>query len=285
VRLSDGGSAWTTDALFDSSVMLGFTFDASGNLFNNGDYNLETSTVNRIDTGTGAVAWTYRPPAGQFADVRVDGPADFALAVEGPELVAIDKQDGHQRWRVNVDPDGQYATWSPTVLASRDVLITGELTLQADENQMLRVSHSLVDQAGEIRWTLGPAPVLLTFNGSNPGRFVWEAAPGQLYSTSGGALARLDGAGQPAWIFDQYAFERAVAEVGDVVLAAGPPRSCWPCDESIYAIDKATGTLRWQMQGQFQSGMSLFTSDADRIYLRVPPTGMYEPWRTAAVWR
>ena len=38
------------------------------------------------------------------------------------------------------------------------------------------------------------------------------------------------------------------------------------------------------MQGQFQSSMSLFTSDADRIYLRVPLTGMYEPGRTAVVW-
>jgi hypothetical protein len=285
VRVSDGGSAWPADALFDSSQMLGFTSDASGNLFNNGDYFLQSSTVSRVDTVTGAIAWTYRPPAGQFADVRADGPADFALAVEGPELVAIDKQDGHQRWRVNVDPGGQYATWSPTVLASHDVLITGELTLQADENHMLRVSHSLVDPTGAIRWTIGPAPVLLTFNGSNPGRFVWEAAPGQLYSTSGSALAKLDSAGRPAWTFDQFAFERAVAEVGDVVLAAGPPRDCWPCDEGIYAIDKTTGKLRWQMQGQFQSGMSLFTSDADRLYLRVPPIGMYEPWRTAAIWR
>jgi hypothetical protein len=128
VRISDGGSAWPADALFDSSVLIGFTFDASGNLFNNTDFNLETSTVSRVDTATGAIAWTYRPPAGQFADVRVDGPADFALALEGPELIAIDKQDGHQRWRVNVDPDAQYATWYPTVLASGDVLITGELT-------------------------------------------------------------------------------------------------------------------------------------------------------------
>src|SRR5256885_6978482 len=55
------GSAWPADALFDSSVMIGFTFDASGNLFNNGDYNLETSTVSRVDTRTGAIAWTYRP--------------------------------------------------------------------------------------------------------------------------------------------------------------------------------------------------------------------------------
>lgn len=285
VRISDGVSAWSADALFDSSVLIGFTFDARGNLFNNTDFNLVSSTVSRVDTGTGALAWTYRPPAGQFADVRADGPQDFALALEGPELVALDKQDGHQRWRVNVDPSAQYATWYPTVLASGDVLITGELTLAADDNHMLRVSHSLVDQAGQIRWTIGPASVLLTFNGSNPGRFVWEAAPGQLYSTSGGAIAKLDAAGQPAWSFDQYAFERAVAEVGDVVLAAGPPRDCWPCDEGISAIDKATGKLRWQMQGQFQSGMSLFTSDADRIYLRVPPIGMYEPWRTAAVWR
>ena len=177
VRVSDGGNAWPADALFDSSQMLGFTFDASGNLFNNTDYFLQSSTVSRVDTGTGAIAWTYRPPAGQFADVRADGPADFALAVEGPELVAIDKQDGHQRWRVNVDRGAQYATWYPTVLASHDVLITGELTLQADENHMLRVSHSLVDQTGVIRWTIGPASVLLTFNGSNPGRFVWEGRP------------------------------------------------------------------------------------------------------------
>lgn len=285
VRISDGANAWPADALFDSSEMLGFTADGNGNLFNNTDYFLETSTVSRVDTATGAMAWTYRPPANQFADVRVDGSQDFALALEGPVLVAIDKQDGHQRWRVNVDPGAQYATWRPTVLASGDVLVTGALTLAADENQMLRVSHSLVDQAGAIRWTIGPASVLVTYNGSNPGRFVWEAAPGQLYSTSGGAIAKLDGTGQPVWTFAQYAFERAVAEVGDVVLAAGPPRNCWPCDEGIYAIDKSTGKLRWQMQGQFQSGMSLFTSDADRIYLRVPPIGMYEPWRTAAVWR
>jgi len=285
VRISDGGSAWPADALFDSTEMLGFTFDASGNLFNNTDYFLQSSTVSRIDTATGAIAWTYRPPAGQSADVRADGPADFALALEDRELVAIDKQDGHQRWRVNVDPGAQYANWYPTVLASRDVLITGQLTLQTDQNQMLRVSHSLVDQAGAIRWTMGPAPVLQTFNGSNPGRFVWEAAAGQLYSSSGGAIAKLNSAGQPVWTFDQYPLERAIGEVGDVVLAAGPPRSCWPCDENIYALDKATGKLRWQMQGQFQSGMSLFTSDADRIYLRVPPIGMYEPWRTAAVWR
>src|SRR4029077_7795514 len=99
VRISDGGSAWPADALFDSSVLIGFTFDASGNLFNNTDFNLERSTASRIDTGTGATAWTYRPPAGQFADVRADGPQDFALALEGSELVAIDKQDGHQRWR------------------------------------------------------------------------------------------------------------------------------------------------------------------------------------------
>ncbi|HEV8200015.1 MAG TPA: PQQ-binding-like beta-propeller repeat protein [Candidatus Polarisedimenticolia bacterium] len=285
VRLADGSAVWPQDALFTSSVMVGFTFDDQGNLFNNADPYLQSSTVSRVDPRTGSIVWTYRPPADQFADVRVDGAAGFALAREGRELLAIDKQDGHERWRANVDPNALYATWYPTLLASHDVLITGEVTLQADDNHMLRVGHSLVDQAGVVRWTVGPAPVLLTFNGSNRGQFVWEGAPGQLYSTSGGAIAKLDAAGQPMWTFDLYAFERAIGEVGDVVLAAGPPRNCWPCDEGVYAIDKASGKLRWQMQGQFQSGMSLFTSDADRIYLRVPPTGMYEPSRTAAVWR
>ena len=100
-------------------------------------------------------------------------------------------------------------------------------------------------------------------------------------------LARLDPTtGNRLWTSpDVISVDRVIGTDGDLVLVAGPPQSCCFQPEWVRAASKTDGQSRWTMSEQFPMGISLLTSDRDRIFLEAPPDGMYTPSTTVAIWK
>ena len=269
LRASDGQAQWT--AALVATDRLHFQFDAAGALFAL-DLSSQSPSVRRIDLARGSVAWTY--PLAVGGELITEGSAGFVVVRDGPNLLALDKATGTRLWTYPVQNDPSWQSWDVRFMRSGDLLVSQRSANEIPYSGMVAHTtlHTVVSAAGAARWSVGPHTAVLPVT-SGPRTFLWETPAGELYETTWGWLARLDPTtGNRLWTSsDVISVDRVIGTDGDLVLVAGPPQSCCFQPEWVRAASKTNGQSRWMMSEQFPMGISLLTSDRDRIFLDGAP--------------
>ena len=283
LRASDGQAQWT--AALDATDRLHFQFDAAGALFAL-DPSSQSPSVRRIDLARGSVAWTY--PLAVGGALITEGSAGFVVVRDGPNLLALDKATGTPLWTYPAQNDPSWQSWDVRFMRSGDLLVSQRSANEIPFSGTVAHAtlHTVVSAAGTARWSVGPHTAVLPVT-SGPRTFLWETPAGELYDTTWGWLSRLDPTtGNRLWTSpDVISVDRVIGTDGDLVLVAGPPQSCCFLPEWVRAASKTDGQSRWMMSEQFPMGISLLTSDRDRIFLAAPPDGKYTPSTTVAIWK
>ncbi len=197
-----------------------------------------------IDARTGEVRWESEAGAPIDAAPAVAGALVLA-ATRGGEFLAFDREDGAVRWRVRAGPElplawegmsGDLYTASPAVAGSVAVFGGGDGTVTAIDLD-----------SGDVRWRFTTEGRVRSSPAVADGVVYAGSADGSLY-----AIALEDG--RELWRFDtegrrldssRYGYDRRTITsspaVADGAVFFGSR------DGSLYAVDAATGRLRWRV--------------------------------------
>ena len=263
-RDSDGES--TAGVAFGVHQKMDFLFDAASTIFAV-DNSTNYLSLRCLDA-QGLEKWQHAPPS---ADLRVvvDGSPQFLAVLEGEWLLILDKATGTpagDSYRAN--PDGRYASWDARFTRSGDVHVIGRRGATA--------THTVVSVAGQVRFVWSAE--------GRPNAQLWEAPDSTFYRSGDGAVARIDGSGDPIWTFAEQPVDRVIGADRGLVITVGPPTNCKPCSEQVIALDAANGHLVWMTSEPLPSPSTFFAADDERIYLSISPAD-FPPGRITAIWR
>ena len=113
------------------------------------------STVFRVDTATGVVAWGF-PAPGQVRAVVTTSPVGAAVVCADGAVFGIDAETGAARWGTALPVTGPASSRVRDLAADAVLAPGGKTLLVADALGRL---HALDLEAGALRWTAAAAPV------------------------------------------------------------------------------------------------------------------------------
>lgn len=211
-------------------------------------------TVFALDQRTGRERWRFLAPA-RFGPVAVGREAIFVPSDHG--LFALDRATGRKRWQARFSPGPEE---TPTV-AGDMVAFTG-----TDITTGTTGIFALDANSGALRWRVDLPAVF----GARAGTAVagtllvvswWDSPEGQPGSGAPTLRAYALDSGEEQWVFRPQAASDAPENIGvgtvtepavvgtDVLFGVAirvPAPGITATLDGIYAVDAATGTLRWQ---------------------------------------
>ena len=271
------GLAWRVategDVISSPTIAGGVVFVGSGD-----------GHIYALDLATGDRRWRYDAGSPVSSSPAVGGSLVYAAARDG-SIVALDASTGVRRWRLTTGADlplpwghesGDHFISSPTYVNGTVVIGSGDGAVSAIDARTGRVRWR-ARTAGRVRSSPAVAEGRV-FVGSYDGRvYCFDLASGAErwhYDTEGVTLA------SGSFGFDRRSIQSSPA-VADGVVYVGAR------DGFLYALDAATGQLRWRVDHKVSwvittpavSEHTIFAGSSDAHFVQAVDTTGRELWR------
>jgi len=222
-------------------------------------------TLAALDAATGAPRWRFKAGGAIASTPAVDDHAVYVASRDGL-LRALDVRSGRERWRQRSGtPLGTDDYWD--YFLSSPVLVDGLLVAGGGDGQVLAFDPA----TGQVRWRVAVGARVRSTLAAQAGTLVFGTLDGHVR-----ALRARDGA--PLWTFATDGAAHTFADAGnDTTAVVASPTivgrgadalvAVGGRDGHLYALDLATGRLRWRLTHDGSSWMLATATDGRTLYV------------------
>lgn len=222
-------------------------------------------TLAALDAATGAPRWRFQAGGAVAATPAVDDHAVYLTSRDGL-LRALDVRTGRERWRHRFDAAlGHDDYWD--YFLSSPVLVDGVLFIGSGDGHVLALEAA----SGRVKWRVDVGARVRSTLAAHGGTLVFGTLDGHVR-----ALRARDGA--PLWSFatDGAAHKFADADNDTTSVVASPTIvdsdagaivAVGGRDGMLYALDLASGHLRWRLTHDGSSWMLATATDGRTLFV------------------
>ena len=255
-----GSAAWITGVRFAvdlGSPVRGSPVLRAGTLF----VGASDGSFSALDAHTGAPRWRVHTGGAITSTAAVDDAAAYVASRDGT-LRALDLRNGHERWRHRFGADlGPDDYWDYHL--SSPILDAGTLYIGSGDGHVVALDAA----RGTVKWQADVGSRVRSTPALKDGILVFGTQAGEVR-----ALRARDGA--PLWRFATDGAAHTFADKGNDTTAvvasptiAGSLVAVGGRDGHFYALDLATGHLRWRLTHDGMSWMLASATDGSALYI------------------